>query len=195
MDFLEGKVEFVLTGFILCNLVIDASLVFLLPWATGNLNAQFIAEVVKQLCIVVLLPAFLAVLTRLVFRKINRPVPKMPGMVTFSIWCSMLFVISAQTTVFFQQHRDIALKQVILIALLSLVLCAINFTLGKLLGGKNFSRESSQTLGQKNTTLTVFLALCFGTPESALGPTFYILWHNVWNAFQMYRHDSLKQQH
>ena len=195
MDFLEGKVEFVLTGFILCNLVIDASLVFLLPWATGNLNAQFITEVVKQLCIVVLLPAFLAVLTRLVFRKINKPVPKMPGMVTFSIWCSMLFVISAQTTVFFQQHRDIALKQVILIALLSLGLCAINFTLGKLLGGKNFSRESSQTLGQKNTTLTVFLALCFGTPESALGPTFYILWHNVWNAFQMYRHDSLKQQH
>lgn len=195
MDFLEGKVEFVLTGFIICNLFIDAALVFLLPWATGNWHAAFICDVIQQLCFVVLLPMALAAITRLVCCKLHKKVPKVPSMATFIIWCSSLFVISAQTTVFFQQHSDMILKTVAVIALLSLGICAANFSLGKLLGGKKFSREASQTLGQKNTTLTVFLALLFGTPESALGPTFYILWHNVWNAFQMYRHDSLKQQH
>ena len=84
------------------------------------------------------------------------------------------------------------LRTALLIALVSFLLCAVNFTLGKMLGGKEFSRESSQTLGQKNTTLTIFLALSFGTPESALGPVFYVLWHNLWNAFQMFRYDNQK---
>ena len=194
MDFLEGKVEFVLTGFIICNLLIDASLVFLLPWVTGNFNAVFITDVILQLCIIVVLPMALAILTRLVCRQLKKRLPVIPSMFTFVIWCSTLFVISAQTTMFFQKHDGITWQSVVLTALLSLGICAANFSIGSLLGGKEFRREASQTLGQKNTTLTVFLALCFGTPESALGPTFYILWHNVWNAFQMYRHDSMKQK-
>ncbi|MBQ4314468.1 MAG: hypothetical protein IJC21_03400 [Lentisphaeria bacterium] len=194
MDFLEGKVEFVLTGFVLTNFFIDVALIFLLPWATGNFNAQFIAGVIKQLAVIVLVPFILAIVTRWGCAKLKRQVPKVPGMVTFSIWCASLFVISAQSTMFFQQHREITLSKVMVIALLSFAICAINFTCGKLVGGKTFSREASQTLGQKNTTLTIFLALSFGTPVSALGPTFYVLWHNVWNAFQMYRHDSMKQK-
>ena len=193
MDFLEGNVEFVLTGFVITNFVIDISLIGLLPWVGGNFSCAFIFEVIKQMSIIVLLPFACAAVTKLICRLLKKSVPKAPGMFTFSIWCASLFVIAAQSTLFFQQHREIKLSTILLIAFLSFAICAVNFTLGRFAGGRNFGREAAQTLGQKNTTLTIFLALSFGTPEAALGPTFYVLWHNLWNACQMYRHDQLKQ--
>ena len=194
MDFLEGNVEFVLTGFVITNFVIDIALIGLLPMVTGNFSVSFLFEVVKQMSLIVLLPLCCAAVTKFICRKLNKAVPAAPGMVTFSIWCGSLFVISAQSTLFFQQHREISIQSILLTALLILAVCAANFTLGKFAGGKNFRKEAAQTLGQKNTTLTIFLALTFGTPEAALGPTFYVLWHNLWNACQMYRHDQLKHK-
>ena len=68
------------------------------------------------------------------------------------------------------------------------LVCAANFAVGRLLGGKKFSREASQALGQKNTTLTIYLALTYASPLIALGPTFYVIWHNLWNSWQLHRH-------
>lgn len=64
----------------------------------------------------------------------------------------------------------------------------LNFLLGYAVGGKGLRRESSQTLGQKNTSLTIYLALIYANPLAALGPTFYVFWHNAWNALQLYLH-------
>ncbi|MEK7414548.1 MAG: hypothetical protein AAB263_14635, partial [Planctomycetota bacterium] len=46
-------------------------------------------------------------------------------------------------------------------------------------------REASQSLGQKNTTLTIWMAATFANPIVALAPTFYVLWHNLVNAAQL----------
>ena len=71
------------------------------------------------------------------------------------------------------------------IAVVSLLICIVNFAGGRMIGGKKFFRESSQVLGQKNTTLTIFLAITYANPLIALGPTFYVIWHNGWNAWQL----------
>ena len=62
-----------------------------------------------------------------------------------------------------------------------------NFSLGYLIGRPDFSREASQALGQKNTTFTIYLALTYANPLVALGPTCYVLWHNLWNSWQLQR--------
>lgn len=192
MDFLGGKVEFVLTGFALTNIFITLALIGLIPLVTGNFNASFAGAVAAQIALLLLVPALCGALTRWICCKLNRKAPTIPSLASFSIWSFTLFVISAQSTLFFQTHPEMTIKTALLIALISFLLCAVNFTLGKYAGGKEYRRESSQTLGQKNTTLTIFLALSFGTPESALGPVFYVLWHNLWNAFQMFRYDKSK---
>jgi BASS family bile acid:Na+ symporter len=69
----------------------------------------------------------------------------------------------------------------------SLLVCIANFALGRLIGGKEFHREASQTLGQKNTAYTIYLALTYANPLIALGPTFYVIWHNLWNSWQLHR--------
>ena len=56
-----------------------------------------------------------------------------------------------------------------------------------MIGGREFSREGSQSLGQKNTTFTIYLALTYASPLIALGPTCYVIWHNLWNSWQLHR--------
>ena len=74
------------------------------------------------------------------------------------------------------------------IAVLTLFICAVNFALGRAIGGRGLTRDCSQSLGQKNTTFTIFLALTYGSPLIALGPTMrYVIWHNLWNAWQLHR--------
>ena len=108
---------------------------------------------------------------------------------SFILWVILLCVISGSAMKFFYSHADISCTYYILIAGISLLICAFNFTIGYLIGGKKFAREASQTLGQKNTTFTIVLASTFSSPLAAMGPTFYVLWHNLWNAFQLFMHD------
>ena len=70
----------------------------------------------------------------------------------------------------------------------------MNFWLGGFLVPHRIKRESSQLLGQKNTTFTLYLALTFVNPLIAMGPIFYVFWHNVWNALQMFLYDRHRNQ-
>ena len=89
----------------------------------------------------------------------------------------------------FIENPDESKLQILGVAVVSLVLCIGNFYFGKYLSPKRFRRETSQLLGQKNTTFTMYLALTYAGPLVAMGPIFYVLWHNTWNAYQMYQYD------
>jgi BASS family bile acid:Na+ symporter len=67
---------------------------------------------------------------------------------------------------------------------IALVICAVNFAGGYLITGR-FKRESSQMLGQKNTTFALYLALQYASGEAALATVFYVLYHNLWNSIQL----------
>ena len=126
----------------------------------------------------------------LLLRQFYAPARRWPaklGDFSFGLWLAALFLIAANASDFLHDSRVGALEMVIAVCLVTLVVCAANFSLGYLLGGKEFRREASQSLGQKNTTLTIYLALLYANPVVALGPTCYVLWHNLWNAFQLSR--------
>ncbi len=194
MGFLDGKVEFVLTGFAITNIFIDIILIALLPFIAGNGSFDFALKVMLQLLMLVGIPILLASFVRK-FYKNARNVALRFRMFNFGLWCSTLFVIASSATEFFESKPDIPLTTALEIALISLIICTLNFWLGRISSSKKFAREASQTLGQKNTTLTIFLALVFGGENAALvalGPTFYVLWHNMYNALQMYFYDLRK---
>ena len=70
----------------------------------------------------------------------------------------------------------------------------MSFSAGALLEKKRYRRESSQSLGQKNTTLTIYLALVYAGPLAAMGVISYVLWHNSYNALQLFRVDQRKRK-
>jgi BASS family bile acid:Na+ symporter len=77
---------------------------------------------------------------------------------------------------------------IILIAVLSLAVCLLQFYFGNRIGHRYGDPISSaQSLGQKNTVLAVWLALTYLQPIATVGPACYIAWHNIVNSYQIYR--------
>jgi BASS family bile acid:Na+ symporter len=107
--------------------------------------------------------------------------------VSFGMWVTTMFLITANASHFLRAHADTPHLVLVQIASASLLVCVASFSIGRLIGGKVFAREASQALGQKNTTFTIYLALTYASPVVALGPTFYVIWHNLWNSWQLHR--------
>jgi BASS family bile acid:Na+ symporter len=109
---------------------------------------------------------------------------------SFVIWLVNLFLISANASDFFRHEDPHSVPMLIVIALISLVLCIVNFGVGALLGGPRNWQEASQSLGQKNLSFVIWIALTFINPLVAMGPTFYILYHHLYNSWSIYRFEK-----
>ena len=105
---------------------------------------------------------------------------------SFTFWLLALLISSAKASDFLRNDVSASAGAVIPIALVSLALCVVNFAMGSLLGGEHFRQEASQSLGQKNNAFVIWVALTFINPLVAMGPTFYILYHNLYNSWQIY---------
>lgn len=191
MGFLRGRVGYVAGAFVITNVGIALLLPLLLPWVCGNVSWDFVGRVAGTLCLVMGLPLALAAVVRRIHPAASEWPRKMTT-ATFGLWSGMLFIIAADAAAFFRDNPGQSPLVVLKIGLISLALCALNFYLGHRLGEPGLRREASQSLGQKNTTLTIYLALVYAGPLAAMGPIFYVLWHNSYNALQMFAFDRKK---
>lgn len=72
----------------------------------------------------------------------------------------------------------------------SLLSCIVQFATGRMVGGcYDEPIASGQALGQKNTVLVIWLGYTFFSPITSLAGGFYSIWHNVFNSYQLYRHN------
>jgi BASS family bile acid:Na+ symporter len=113
---------------------------------------------------------------------------------SFPIWLLNLFIISANASNFLRTENSNSVFTLMIIALVSLVLCIVNFGLGALLGGRRNWLEASQSLGQKNLSFVIWIALTFINPLVAMGPTFYILYHHLYNSWSIYQFEKRRNR-
>ena len=194
MNFLKGNVGYVITSFVMTNVGIALLMPFLLGWICGNTSWSFMFKVAETLTFLLVIPLFSAKILRWICPQ-AKELPEKLATASFALWSVCLFIIAASAAQFFKQNPDLSRFLAIEIALLALVICAVNFSVGYILGEKGFKREASQSLGQKNTTLTIYLAFTYAGPLAALGVISYVLWHNSYNAVQMFlidRHECRK---
>jgi len=185
VSFLRGRVDYVVAAFLLTNVVITALMPAFLPLVLGRAAPAVFADVLGSVGVVVFVPMLAAWLVRSAYPS-AAAWPKRLSNVSFGAWVAVLFLITARVSEFLQTHADLPRSLLVKIALVSIVVCVANFALGRLIGGKEFAREASQSLGQKNTTFTIYLALTYTSPLVAFGPTCYVLWHNLWNSWQLH---------
>ena len=185
VSFLKGRVDYVIAAFLLTNVIVAALLPALIPLMVGTATPNLFHDVLGSVALVIFVPMALAWLTRKIHPKATGW-PKHLSNVSFGAWVVTLFLITARVSSFLREHRELPLSLLLEIGALALLVCAANFALGRWIGGREFAREASQSLGQKNTTLTIYLALTYANPLVALGPTCYVLWHNLWNSWQLH---------
>jgi BASS family bile acid:Na+ symporter len=188
VSYLHGRVDYVLPVVLLTNIGIALLLPFALPWVAGATVRITTGEILPSVLLVMFVPLGLTYFLRRFFPA--AAVFLLRGKsISFPIWLMMLFIVMSKASAFLREGSSASIGQLLWIALLSLAICAANFALGAWIGGREFRREASQALGQKNNSFTIWIALTYLSPLTALGPTFYVLYHNLYNGFQLYLHE------
>ena len=103
------------------------------------------------------------------------------------LWAFALMIVTGRTVSFLfkQENPDVGAQ--LLIALTSLLICCLQFLIGRKIGRKYFKTVAGgQGLGQKNTILAIWMAQVFLNPIASIGPASYVLWQNSINSWQLW---------
>lgn len=110
--------------------------------------------------------------------------------ISFYLWLISLILVLGRTTAFIID-ADAEIATQVELAAISLVLCIVQFTIGRMLGKLlGDTVAGGQSVGQKNTILAVWMSQQFLNPIASIAPTAYIIWQNFVNSFQIYRHEQ-----
>ena len=109
------------------------------------------------------------------------------GDTAFYLWTIALTMAIGVTTRSIA-HSHVPLPTLIGIALVALVCCWVQFSIGRYLGAPQNDRiAAGQAIGQKNTVFAIWKAYTFLTPITAIAGGFYSVWHNLFNSYQLYK--------
>lgn len=192
MSFIQGEIEYVVAAVLVTNIASALIVPLALPFLLGAELQISVWEVLQPVLVVMFVPLIMARLvshtpagTQQFIRRGKR--------FSFAIWLVNLFIISANASNFFRNEDPASAPTLMVIALISLVLCIVNFGVGALLGGQRNWQEASQSLGQKNLSFVIWIALTFINPLVAMGPTFYILYHHLYNSWSIYQFERRRR--
>src|SRR5690349_21745171 len=192
ISFIQGQVEYVVGAVLLSNVVMSLVLPLTLPFMVGDIARISVWQVLEPVLITMFVPLILARLSNLLPQEAQSVIHQ-GKTYSFAVWLLALFIMCSKATDFLRSDVTASGWSILAIALVSLVICIVNFALGALLGGESFRQESSQSLGQKNNSFVIWIALTFINPLVAMGPTFYILYHNLYNSWQIYRFERRRR--
>ncbi|MCQ2243407.1 MAG: transporter [Bacteroidaceae bacterium] len=189
---LGGNLTEMTTYTVLSNIVAVFSMPLLFPMIEKSADLTFISAaliILNKTIKILLLPLLFAA-------SVKKFLPKVYEFITgindlnFYLWAIMLAVVTG-VTVQNIYHTDISKVFLFWIALSAAVVTIVQFVLGKWLGGMFGNRiDGGQGLGQKNTTFAIWCAFTYLNPVSSLAPGCYILWQNIFNSWQLWRHEK-----
>ena len=197
VNFLGGSITFASMGFLLGALVVSASFPLLIPLVLHSSAWSVMPMIGFRICFVTLLPLVVALLLRKKFGLKVREVGKRLTTSTLYTWMLLVSIIAAAASETLESHAsEYPRSDVLWVVLIDFLLCVFFFAVGAWIGYPKRVRECSQLLGQKNTSYTTYLAFTCGAPFAALGPAFYVFFHNAWNGIQlMFHRDRAKSRH
>ena len=107
---------------------------------------------------------------------------------SFYLWAVSLTIVMGRTAAFIIDQGAENIKEELLIALFSLIVCSAQFAIGKIIGQRYNERiAGGQALGQKNTVLAIWMALTYVHPIASIGPASYVVWQNCINSWQLWK--------
>jgi BASS family bile acid:Na+ symporter len=186
IGFIEREVEYVVTSVVLTNVASAVIVPLALPSLLGAEVNLSVREVLQPVLVVMFVPLVLARLVSYLPDGAQHVIRQGKSF-SFPIWLVNLFLISANASNFLWNGIKDSFSMLATIAFISLVICIVNFGVGALLGGRDHWQEASQSLGQKNLSFVIWIALTFINPLVAMGPVFYILYHHLYNSWSIYR--------
>ena len=189
---LGGDIPGVTTYTILINILtailIPAIVPLIQPMGDMNFWDAF-CRILAKVFPLLIMPCLAAWLVRYLFPAAHKLILSKPDL-AFNIWAVSLSLAIA-VTVKAIVHSTMPLYLMLLIALVSLLCCALQFALGHKVGGlfgeHDMKVTAGQALGQKNTVFAIWVGYTFMTPETSIVGGIYSIWHNLYNSWQLRR--------
>ena len=136
------------------------------------------------------LPFFVALAMQKLAPRGNAFLCRYKGL-SFYLWACALTITLGQTIDFMFLHGKEQIGRILVLGLASIFYCAVQFAVGKWLGGKYGDRiAGGQLLGQKNSAMGIWMANIYLLPLASVFPALYSIWQNLFNSWQLWRKDA-----
>lgn len=194
---LGGSISVTAAYSIISNLTVALIGPIFLSFIGHNYSSISLAEsfwhIFKSVIPILILPFIIALTVHKIAPIVHRKIQS-AQIISFYIWAAALTIVIGNITQYVILQDDGNYTLELIIAFTSLVICLLQFFFGRKIG-KKFGRivAGGQGLGQKNTVLAIWLTQTYLNPLATLGPGAYVLWQNLVNSWQIWRH--VKQKH
>lgn len=185
---LGGNLEEMTTYTFLSNIITVVFIPICFPLIEKSADISFVDAallILYKVLTILVLPMLLAYIVKHHWHSMHKKIISVKDL-SYYLWGLSLTIVTG-TTVKNIVHADTTLVFLCVIAVMSLVLCIIQFAVGRFIG-HYFDRTvcSGQALGQKNTAFAIWITYSYLTPLSSIGPGCYILWQNIINSVEIW---------
>ena len=148
--------------------------------------------ILQKVATVLLLPLVLGWLVQHYAKPLQRRIAAMPNL-SFYCWAVSLSITTG-ITVKNIVHSQASLQLLLWIAVASLVLCFVQFVIGRGIG-RRLGEEvnAGQALFQKNTALSIWVAYMYLNPVASVGAGCYVLWQNIINSVELWQYRKIEK--
>ncbi len=189
---LEQMTTYTFLSNLLCALLIPVCFPLIEPASQMTFWSAF-SIIMQKVCLVLVVPMLLALLTKSLplLHRFHQWLIHIPDL-SFYLWgCSLMIVTGTTLKNIF--HAQTSISFLLFIAFSGLVLCLLQYAVGRLIGRFFASSiEAGQALGQKNTAFAIWIAATYLHPLSTVGPGCYILWQNIINSIEIWKRGKYK---
>jgi BASS family bile acid:Na+ symporter len=189
-----GNINTMTAFVVLSSLVCSLTIPTVFPLLERGVGLDFWAAfliILQKLAVVLLLPLALGWLMQHFAKRTCAWIVSIPDL-SFYLWAAQLSVTSG-VTVRHIIHSEAGLSLLMMIALLSLVLCAVLFAIGRSVGRRMGDEiNGGQASFQKNTALSIWVAYTYLNPTASVGAGCYVLWQNIINSLELWQYRGKK---
>ena len=184
---LGGELEEMTTYTFMSNLITALLVPLCFPLIDKSVEMEFwqaFATILYKVCMVLVVPMGLAYIVKHFMHRFHRWILSINDL-SFYLWGLSLMIVTG-ITVKNIVHAESSAHFIVVIAIMVLLLCLVQFAVGRYVGHFfHRTQEAGQALGQKNTAFAIWIAYTYLNPLSSVGPGCYILWQNLINSIEL----------
>ena len=154
----------------------------------SDVSSYFVAfwMILRKIATVLALPYFIALLLQWFLPKVNNTIARYKG-AAFYLWATALLLTLGKTMDYIVLQGKGNEKTIMWLAVISFILCATQFAVGKLLGHHfGDTIAGGQLLAQKNSAIGIWMAGLYLHPLTSVVLAFYSIWTNLFNSWQLW---------
>jgi len=188
---LKGNVGSLTAYSLISNMCVALAAPIIFPFVGSYQNLPFFESfltISQRVFVLLFLPFALAMILQKFTPAVTTKIGSFSGL-SFYLWSMALCVVTGRTVVFILEQKTTSHLTEVLVAAGAMVMCISQFLLGRGIGRHyDDTIAGGQGLGQKNTILAIWMAQMYLNPIASIGPGSYVLWQNIINSYQVWRH-------